>query len=48
MQTENLVNQIEVNAEKQAIYAEPKWKLYNFIIQIANTISNQCISLCHL
>ena len=25
---------------------EPKWKLYTFIIQIANTILNQCISLC--
>ena len=23
-----------------------KWKLYTFIIQIANTILNQCISLC--
>jgi len=23
-----------------------KWKLYTFIIQIANTIVNQCSSLC--
>ena len=28
------------------LYVEPKWKLYTFIIQIANTILNQCISLC--
>ena len=28
------------------LYIEPKGKLYTFIIQIANTISNQCISLC--
>ena len=28
------------------MYTEPKWKLYTFIIQIANTILNQCISLC--
>ena len=28
------------------IYTEPKEKLYTFIIQIANTILNQCISLC--
>ena len=27
-------------------YTEPKWKLYTFIIQIANTLLNQCISLC--
>ena len=27
-------------------YTEPNWKLFTFIIQIANTISNQCISLC--
>ena len=28
------------------IYTEPKWNLYAFIIQIANTILNQCILLC--
>ena len=32
--------------EKGLIYTEPKWKLYTFIIQITNTIFNQCISLC--
>ena len=27
-------------------YTEPKWNIYTFIIKIANTISNECISLC--
>ena len=28
------------------LYTEPKWNIYTFIIKIANTISNECISLC--
>ena len=38
--------EFEIDEDCIQIYTEPKWKCYTVIIQIANTISNQFISLC--
>ena len=41
------VNEWEINQSLGSYYiTELKWKHYTFIIQISNTILNQCIPLC--